>query len=101
MSTINTEVAKKHFFEIFSAHPDAYKIAASNEFLHWVQRQPPMVQEAVQSGAAADVIEVLNWYKAARKQPKFTRAQIEAMTQQEFVRREKEIDEAMRRGEIT
>jgi hypothetical protein len=102
---LTPDQVKAHFDTIAAAHPDMRRIADSDDFQGWVERQPPMVKEAVQSGTASDVIEVLNRYKLAvgmvRAKPRFTSKQIENMSVEEFQRREKEIDEAMKAGLVT
>lgn len=59
-------VASAHIEAIQAAHPDAYQLAQDPQFQAWVAAQPPLLQAAVQSGTAADVIHVLDSYKAGR-----------------------------------
>jgi hypothetical protein len=100
------EVEEAHFAAIKKVHPDLDEISASDDFQGWLSRQTNMIKRAAAEGDAKDVIEVLDRYKAAvgiggkQKKPKFTRAQIAAMTPEEFEEREKEIDQAVSRGEI-
>lgn len=105
MSTVSPEQTKQHFDAILAVHPDALALAKTDDFLGWVSRQPPMIQQAVKSGTDEDVIDVLTRYKKAvgiRKKPRsFTSAQISAMSQEEFNKREKEIDEAIAAGLVT
>jgi hypothetical protein len=119
---------KAHEYAILKVHPDAMTIADTDDFIGWVARQSPMIKRAVQEGTAVDVIDVLNRYKqsvgldtaareaeadnasdpavprvrnlkpSGKQQAKFTRAQIEAMSQEEFQRREPEIDAAIAAG---
>jgi hypothetical protein len=117
---------QEHMARVYSAHPDVEQITRNADFHGWVQRQTPMVRQAVAQGTAEDAIWVLNQYKAAagiptnldearaaatpntprvRRQPletrpKFTRAEIAAMSPAEFSRREAEIDAAMVAGLI-
>ena len=116
-----------HLAAIFKAHPDAGKIRVSDDFEGWLDRQSSMYRYAIERGTAEDVINVLDEYKAvvggpsrldkaravatpptprARTQPtsgrpRFTRAQIDAMSPAEFAKHEAEIDAAMARGDIT
>lgn len=100
------EATKAHFDAIRKAHPDLDEINISDDFQGWLSRQSALIQRAAAEGDAKEVIEVIDRYKAAvgiggkRKRPKFTRAQINAMSPEEFERREKEIDEAMANGDI-
>ncbi len=56
--------ARRHAEAIQSAHPDAYAIAQSPAFSDWIAQQPPLFQQAVRQGSAADVVFVLDHYKA-------------------------------------
>jgi len=115
-----------HRQTIIARHQDAFEVADTDEFRGWIARQPPVVQQIVASGAAADVIWLLDQYKAltgtgnrleqareastpttprarqlhTRGGPKFTRAQIEAMTPDEWRSQEAEILRAMAQGQI-
>ncbi|HEX7116275.1 MAG TPA: hypothetical protein VF193_14200 [Steroidobacter sp.] len=114
-----------HIRAILDAHPDAFEIRNSDEFEGWLDRQPPMTRRAIDEGTAADVIEVLDRYKKAigsaridkaraaatpatpraRTQPRpdkpiFKRSEIAAMSDEEYLRRESEIEEAMKEGRI-
>lgn len=93
--------------KLLAKHPDAQQILESDDFQGWVLRQPPMVERALWDGAVEDLIEILDKYKAAVgygkpivTPPRFTRAQIAAMSNEEFVAREKDIDRAIKRGLI-
>ena len=101
---MNIEQVIEHWDAIRAKHPDAMQIAKSDDFIGWLERQSAVVKTAAETGIAEDVILVLDRYKVAvgltRKRPKFTIAQIERMSVEEFQRREKEIDEAMKAGNI-
>ncbi len=122
------QAQEDHEAAILAVHADAMQIADTDDFIGWVGRQSPMIKRAVESGTAVDVIDVLNRYKEAvglgaatreteadnasgpnvprardhkpsgKRQFKFTRAQLDAMPQEEFQRREREIDEAIAAG---
>lgn len=118
--------AKAHFDAIRKVHSDLDAINASDDFQGWLSRQSSLIQRAAEEGDANEVIEVLDRYKAAvgktrklqeaeeesdpstprsrkqpsTKKPKFTRAQIAAMSPQEFSEKEAEIDAAVVAGEI-
>lgn len=100
------EIEAAHFSAIKKVHSDLDAINASDDFQGWLSRQSGLIQRAATEGDAKEVIDVLNRYKAAvgigvrQKKLKFTRAQINSMSPEEFERREKEIDEAMANGEI-
>lgn len=116
-----------HEAAITAAHPDAFDLAGDPSFQGWVQSQAPIIRQAVAQGTAQDVIWVLNQYKSGIKpssskleearrvaspstprarqtpttgQPRFTRAQIAAMSAEEFAKREPEIDDAISKGLI-
>lgn len=61
--------ARRHAEAIQSAHPDAYAIAQSPAFSDWIAQQPPLFQQAVRQGSAADVVFVLDHYKAQSPKP--------------------------------
>lgn len=117
--------ATTHYATVLAAHPDAFEVAETPEFQGWITRQGPQAQAVLDQGNAQQVVALLSGYKKsigqakrmqaaaavadpavpkARKQPitqgqpKFTRAQIAAMSPAEFTRREAEIDEAMAKG---
>lgn len=96
---------ERHYSIIAAKHPDVLDISGSDDFLGWVERQPPKTRRVVQSGTAEEVIEVLDEYKAAvgltRQKPSFTRQQIKNMPMEEFQRREAEIDAAVKAGAIS
>lgn len=52
-----------HNKAVTEVHPDAFSIAATDQFSGWVDRQPPVIQKAVRNGTAADVNWVLTQYK--------------------------------------
>lgn len=54
-----------HYQKILKAHPDAYEIRDSDDFLGWLERQPPLFRRAFDQGASEDVIHLLNSYKQA------------------------------------
>lgn len=58
-----------HTNAILKAHPDVSSVLESTEFAGWVGRQPSYVQEAMTAvldkGSAAQVVELLDSYKAA------------------------------------
>lgn len=60
-----------HFQAINQAHPDIESIVPSQEFAAWRDSQPAIqrrgIQAVVDGGTAAEVIEVMNAYKAASK----------------------------------
>jgi len=62
--------AEAHFRAIYSKHPDTDSVVESAEYQQWLTAQPSIVRrtyEAVlEKGTAADVIEMLDAYKAAR-----------------------------------
>lgn len=116
-----------HFSAIKSAHPDLDNIVDDPVFNGWLEKQPPVVQMIKDRGKAQDVIWMLDQYKSSLKpssskleearqaaspstprarqqqttlQPRFTQAQIRAMSSEEFAKREKEIDEAISLGLI-
>lgn len=125
-ATQEQAVLEAHNQRILAAHPDAFEVAGTDDFQGWLSRQVQVVQTAVQQGTADDVVWVLDQYKAAigksnrlqqareavtpsargeRRQPvstgpKFTRAQIDAMSDEEFARHEAEIDRALAEGLI-
>ncbi len=100
------EATKAHFAAIRKTHPDLDEISASDDFQGWLSRQTNMVKRAAAEGDAKDVIEVIDRYKAAvgiggkQKKPRFTRAQIAAMTPEQFEKNEAAIDQAVANGEI-
>jgi hypothetical protein len=101
MTTI--EQALGHWDQIRARHPDALRITKSDDFQGWLERQTPAAKRAAVEGTAADIIALLDRYKAAcltPRKPRFTREQIKRMPLAEFERREKEIDAAMRDGRI-
>ncbi|WP_018865122.1 hypothetical protein [Thioalkalivibrio sp. ARh3] len=59
----------QHQQAILAEHPDASEIAASNEFLDWIDSQPdylqPAMRQVVQNGSAAQVNQLLSQYKTA------------------------------------
>jgi hypothetical protein len=69
-----------------------------------LERQTPAAKRAAVEGTAADIIALLDRYKAAcltPRKPRFTRAQIRQMSVAEFAKNEKAIEEAMREGRVT
>jgi len=117
---------RTHEETILKAHPDAFEVAATEDFKGWTARQPKVVQNAVRQGTAEDVIWALDQYKDAvghantlaeareassprlpktrkqplKGQPKFTREQIANMRPEEYEKHEKDIDAAMASGQI-
>lgn len=114
-----------HNQQILAKHPDAFDIAKTDDFRGWVSRQTTMIQTAVNRGTADDVVWVLDQYKSAvgtntrlskakeaatpqigrtsrqpKNGPKFSRAQISAMSDEEFARHEADIDRALADGLI-
>lgn len=63
------EQVRAHFDEIYSKHPDADSIVESKELADWLQGQPSYVRDSVgrvlESGTSAQVVEVLDTFKAA------------------------------------
>ena len=70
--------AQKHFQTILTAHPDAQSVAESAELAKFIDSQPSFVrqqyQAVIQQGSAAQVIELLDVFKAAtgKTQPSAT-----------------------------
>ncbi len=115
-----------HMATIRAVHADVDDLAQSQDFDGWIGRQPTAIQQIVQKGTAEDVIWVLDQYKEAIGQsnkleaardaataatprartqptqgkPRYTRAQIDAMTPEQYLKHEAAIDEALSRGEI-
>lgn len=60
-----------HARAIYTAHPNADEIAESAEFKQWVDAQPAFaraaISQVIESGTAADVVEVLNTFTQAHK----------------------------------
>ena len=60
-----------HARTIYTAHPNADEIAESAEFKQWVDAQPAFaraaISQVIESGTAADVVEVLNTFTQAHK----------------------------------
>jgi hypothetical protein len=50
-----------------AAHPDWQSVGRSQEFMEWVKRQPPIIQQAANSDDAHDVSFVLDTFKGQRK----------------------------------
>ncbi len=118
---------RTHEDAILKEHPDAFDVAATDDFKGWTTRQPHVVQMAVRQGTSEDVIWALDQYKQAvgqantlaearelstprlpktrkqplKGQPKFTREQIGSMSPEEYEKHEKDIDHAMENGQIT
>lgn len=128
-NTQQQTAAELHWNKILTAHPDARTIANSADFMGWVARQPAYVQAVIDGrdpvvGSAENVIDVINQYKAATNKvdqarnlaaprvgtaaikttdsnkPTFTGAQIAAMSDEEFIRREAEIQQAQMEGRV-
>jgi len=116
-----------HFNKILDAHPDAMALAQSNEMQVWLAGRPPFDNQILQNGTADDVNDLLTRFKAAQTpvykeskldqakrlatptprsvtektaQPTFTRQQINSMSNSEFLRNEKAIDDAFADGRI-
>jgi hypothetical protein len=68
---VERQVAAKtaHLNTILTAHPDAPSIVESQEFEAWKAAQPTIVRTTIESvqdkGSAADMVDVLNMYRAA------------------------------------
>ena len=114
-----------HEQKILNAHPDAFEISGTPDFQGWVARQPGYIQEAIKTGPADHIIAVLSQYKNApnavsevqkiaapnigtasvkttnNTPPSFTGAEIAAMSDAEFIRRESEIQQAQMEGRVT
>lgn len=64
-----SSAAQAHFEQIAKAHADAGSIAESAEFDAWIKAQPSYAQEPIRlvldQGSSAQVIELLDQYKAA------------------------------------
>lgn len=65
------ETSDSHYEAIYGKHPDANEIAQSNEFAAWLQSLPGFSRNAISAvldpntgGTAAEVIEVLDTFKA-------------------------------------
>ena len=74
ISRTNEElVVQAHFGAIESAHPDVYEIDQSPEFNAWIASKPLHVRGAYEfvreQGTPAEVIEMLNEYKAVMQVP--------------------------------
>lgn len=120
-----TTAQQIHDQKILSVHPDAYTLATTPDFTGWLARQPVYVQNVTRTGNADDIISLMNTYKssankadAARRvaspdntgtgtvknmdsqKPTFTGAQIHAMSDAEFIRREDEIQLAQMEGRV-
>lgn len=122
-----TERTKKaHFDAILSTHPDAMDVANSNAMQAWLAGRPPMDQQILQSGTAADVVDLLSRFKSTQTRPQeskldrarevvtpnprsmtektskpsFTRQQIANMSMDEFRRNENAIDAAYEDGRV-
>lgn len=54
-----------HTRAVTAVHPDAFSIAATDQFSGWVDRQPPAIQQIISNGTASDVNWVLTQYKTA------------------------------------
>lgn len=63
------QAQREHLAAIYSVHADADSITVSQEFTAWEKSQPRVVQQAIASaldkGSAAEVVEVLDMYRAA------------------------------------
>lgn len=62
--------AETHFRTIYTKHPDTDSIVESTEYQQWLAAQPSLVRQTYETvlnkGTAAQVIEMLDTYKAAR-----------------------------------
>jgi chromosome segregation ATPase len=121
------QAQKAHFDAILSAHPDAMDVANSDAMQAWLAGRPPMDQQVLQSGTAADVIDLLHRFKSSQakpaqeskldrarevatpnprsmtektSKPTFTRQQIANMSMEEFRRNETAIDAAYEDGRV-
>ena len=72
----------EHHLAITTKHPDVESVVPSAEFANWLGTQPGVVRNAYQGaidhGTAAEVIEVLDAYKAATVKPAAAPAQVDA-----------------------
>jgi len=115
-----------HNQKILAAHSDAFTISDTVDFKGWLAQQPGYVQQVVNTGNADDIISLLSNYKKQmttkmdefkqtttptsngtgsvidtnKEPPKFTPAQIEAMSDAEFIKNEEAINSAMQAGRI-
>lgn len=73
--TVESE-SDKHFSAINAKHSDVESVVPSQEFANWLDAQPSIVRgaykAAIDGGTAAEVIEVLDTYKAATVKPAAT-----------------------------
>lgn len=62
--------ATAHYQTILTKHPDAHSIVESTEYAQWLGNQPryarSAIEAAIQGGTAAEVVEVLDAYRAER-----------------------------------
>ena len=59
--------ARRHFKEIYRAHPDFSDVGSSDEFTAWIEALPPdqkaEAQRVVASGDADEIVDLLTQYK--------------------------------------
>ena len=115
-----------HNQKILTAHPDAFTLSDTVDFRGWLAQQPEYVQQVVNTGNADDIISLLSDYKnqmttkmdefkqtttpsgngtgsvidTNKEPPRFTPAQIDAMSDAEFIKNEEAINLAMKEGRI-
>lgn len=112
----------EHARRVREAHPDVDQIAGSADFEGWKLRQPPAIQSIIKSGSTEDVIWVVSEYKKTLSKPsspsleearqiadpnvssvvegpgtgsgtmQFTEQQIAAMSLNEYMKHQEEID---------
>lgn len=62
-----------HLRTIYEKHPDADSIMESKELTDWIAAQPkyaqPGIQAVIDNGSAADIVDLLDSFKAAGKSP--------------------------------
>ena len=60
---------QRHLDAIRAKHPDLDQIPASDSWQQWIASQPPALQSAAHTGSTADVIFLLDKFKADTKPP--------------------------------
>jgi hypothetical protein len=61
---VQSQLKTMQFWDgVYQVHPDARKIASSQEFKDWVSKQSPLVAKLVSSEDTADAVSVLDAYK--------------------------------------
>jgi hypothetical protein len=125
--TQQTASQQAHERAILEQHPDAFDVAATDDFKGWLLRQPPASQAIVKQGTAQDVIWLIGSYKQQSTaqpskldkakevadpqvqsrapsidtaSPALTAESIAAMSNEEFEKHEKEIDAFYAKGAL-